>query len=100
MVNGVEHREVFIQKLSLVLSKIAYLHVMPQREFTRIIVYLLHDALYQRGLTFTILSYKGNFFPTIDGKVHVVKYHMVTICLSNIFTNYGITATSVTTSEL
>ena len=53
-----KYGQFLIQQLSLVLSEITYLDVMPYLQVT-VERNLAHDALHQRRLTLTILTHKG-----------------------------------------
>ncbi len=99
-VDGVEHRQRFVQQLRLVLRKVAYLHVMPQRKPPRIVGYFAHDALHEGGFSFAVLADKSHFFAPVDGEVHVVENNVFAVSLADILANDGVVSAAAAASEL
>ena len=53
---------------------------------------LIHNTLHQGRLTFAVLSHKRHLFPAVDGQVHIVEHHVVTVCFLHILANHRIVA--------
>ena len=87
----VEHRQLAVQQLRLVLRKIADLHVVPylqmpvKRDFA-------HDALDERGFPFAVLAHESHFLASFQGEIHIVEHHMAAVCLPYALTNKRIIA--------
>ena len=99
-VDGVEHRQLAVQQLRLVLREVAYLYVVSQRQFTRVVGNFAHDTLYQRRLTFAVLAHEGHLLATVDGEVDVVENYVVAIGFRHILANDRIVATTAGADKL
>ena len=88
-VDCIEHGQVAVEQLCLVLGIVAYLHIVPELQVARVGDFA-HDALHQGGLALAVLSHKGYFFAAPDGQRHVVEDAMRAIILAHIFANHRI----------
>ena len=82
-INRIKHRLILIQQRSLILSEIANLHKMSQLQHT-LILHLIHDTLHQSGLSFSILTNKGNLLSSFNRKINRVQHHIITIAFSQV----------------
>ena len=98
IVDGLEHGEVLIEQLGLVLGEITDLDVMADLQFS-CERNLTHDTFHERRLTLAVLTYKGHFLAAFDGQRHMVEHGMRAIVLSHLITDQGIVATPQTRRE-
>ena len=98
-VDRIKHGEFVVQQLGLVLRIVAYLDVVPKFELATV-VYLRHDALYQRRLTFSILTYEGNFLTALNGEIDVVENLMIAVVFLHFVANDGIISRTRARREL
>ena len=63
-VYGIEHGEVLVQQLRLILRKVANLDTITHLEFA-LVGYLPHDALDEGGFTFTIATHQSHLLATL-----------------------------------
>ena len=92
-VDSVEHSDITIEQLSLILCKIANLHIVPHFQLT-IERDFIHDTLHEGGFSLTVITYECHFFASLDGKVHIAKHLMLAIALANFLANQRIVATA------
>ena len=92
-VDGVEHGDVAIEQLRLVLGKIADLHIVSHFQFA-IVRNLVHDALHESGFTLTVVAHERHLLASLDGEVHIAKHLMLAISLAHFLANHGIVATA------
>ena len=60
---------------------------------------LAHDALYHRGLSLAVTTYKGDLFPTLYRQVNMVEHHTV-VFLAGILANHRIVTAALAAREL
>ena len=88
-VDRIKHGEFVVQQLGLVLRVVANLNIVPKFELATM-VYLRHDALYQRRLTFSVLTHEGNFLTALNGEIDVVENLMIAVVFLHFVANDGI----------
>ena len=59
---------------------------MPKFELTAVI-YLRHDALYQRRLAFSVLTHEGNFLTALNCQIDVVENQMIAVVFLHFVAN-------------
>ena len=92
IVDRLEHSQILIEQLRLVLGKVANLDVMPQLQFTGVVVDLTHDTFHEGRFTFTILADKGYLITPMDREGHMVKDQVIAVTLRHLLTDHGIGA--------
>ena len=98
IVNRLKHRQALVQQLCLILSKIAYLHVMANLQIS-LKGYLVHDTLHERRLTFTVFAHESHLLTTLNGQVDVVEDEVV-VSLPHLIANHRIVTRTQTGREL
>ena len=98
-VDGVEHRQLAVEQLGLVLRVVADFDVMAQLEVA-LKGYFAHDTLDEGGLAFAVLADKGHLFAALDGEVHVVEHAVVAVVLAHVLADDGIVARARAGREL
>ena len=98
-VDGVEHGDVAIEQLRLILCKIADLHIVPhfqlaiERDF-------IHDALHQCGFSLTVVSHECHFLASLNREIHIAEHLMLAIAFAHFLANHRIVATAKARREL
>ena len=90
IIDGLEHGEILIEQLCLVLCKITNLHVMPHLQRT-LEGNLAHDTFHQGRFSLTVLTYESHLLTALDGEVHVVEDNAV-VGLLHLVTDHGVIA--------
>ena len=98
IIDGLEHGEILIEQLCLVLCKIANLHVMPHLQRT-LEGNLAHDTFHQGRFSLTVLTYESNLLTALDGEVHVVEDDTV-VGFLHLVADHGIVARAEAGREL
>ena len=83
--------KILIQKLSLILSKVAYLYVVTYLQLA-CIWNLAHDTLNQCRLSFSILTHKSHLLATLYCKRNMIEHRVGTVVLANLITDNRIIA--------
>ena len=91
IVDGLEHCQLLIQQLRLVLCEVTYLHVVTQLQLAAVLN-LLHDALHQGGLTFSILAHEGDLRTSFDGECHILEDQVIAISFRQILHDHRVGA--------
>ena len=99
VVDGLEHRQLLVKQLGLVLGEVAYLHVVAYLQMA-VKGYLAHDTLHQRRLALAVLADKGDLLAALDGEVHVAEDLVVAIHLLHLVADDGVVAGAQTGGEL
>ncbi len=97
-VDGVEHREVLVEELGLVLGKISDFDPIAHLQFA-VVGDLSHDALDERRLALAVASHEGHFLAALDGQFDVVEDDVV-VSLAHIVADDGIVARAGSRREL
>ena len=98
-VDGVEHGQIVVQQLGLVLGVVTDFYLVADFQVSGE-GDLTHDALDQGRLAFAIFADKGYFFSSPDGEVDVVKDHVVAVGFGYVFANDGEVAAAGAGREL
>ena len=83
-----------IELLTLRLSKVANLHIVPELECAGVVVDFSHNALDKGRFTRTILPDKGDFLPTLNSHIHIGEDGMRTVALGEAIDDHGISTRS------
>ena len=88
-VDGVEHSQVFVQQLRLILGEVANLDVVAQGQASRVVGHFTQDALHQRRFALAVPAYEGHLLAAADGHVHVAEHRVRAVCLAHILADDG-----------
>ena len=92
-VNRVEHSDVAIEQLSLILCKIANLYIVPHFQLT-IERDFIHDALHQCGFSLTVVAHERHFLASLNREVYIAEHLMLAITFAYFLANQRIVATA------
>ena len=97
-VDGLEHGELAVEQLRLVLCEVADLHVVTHLE-RALKGYFAQDALHQRTLALAVAAHEGHLLAAPDGQVDVVEDGAVVV-LAHLVADHGEVAAPLRTGEL